>query len=346
MNSFCSALNLLYLCIKLKIKEMEKEKNGVLYKIRSYSACFKKGFELYTNNFKLLFKYLWISLLIYAIFLTVVAQLYPTMIQGLQYGTTGFVAILIYTICGILIGIATASLVNGQVFTLFSKYKELGYLPDTNFKAHKKEFIHYYWRSVKTYLWMIPYSLVVVGITCLLLASLTMMTGKTDSFVLKIFFAVIIIAIFFCAFIPLAYFNIKYMMEDGIGYIKMMRNSFHIAMRHWGSIFVLAVITTIVVMIAVLIVNLPDYIIIIVNKLSSSAIVDGDPSGLPGSFGFFSSLVFLVCSFLQIFINIFMLFPFFFLYGSIEAEEKERAEIANEKESEDGVNLASLNTKE
>lgn len=323
---------------------MGNEQNGILFKIRSYSSCFKEGFELYTNNFKLLLKFMWISLLVYAIYATAVTHYLPIYMQDIQNGTSGIMQAMIVLTATVIIAIAVSSLVYGHLFTMLNKYKENGYLPQADIKAYKKDVIHYVLRNLKSNLWMLLYTVVLTISILLILLAMMQIAGKNSSIVFYIFAAIITLAIYIVAFTPLIYIGTKYMMEDGTGFIKVMKNSFGTAMRHWGSIFVLSLITGIVVCIAVLVVDLPDYIILIVNHLSKSAIADGDPSGLPGTFGIFSTIVMIVCAFLQIYVDLFMIFPFIFLYGSIEAEEKERQELNRQNENRDEDMMASLNT--
>lgn len=316
---------------------MEKEQNTVLYKIRSYSSCFKEGFDLLTNNFKLLFMYLWLPMLIYSAFATFLSQYMPIMAQDIQSGATSITSV---TVIGSILFVGSllvSSLLSGYLFTLLNKLKELGYLPDASARAHKKEIIHYFVRSIKVYLWELGYVLLTVVIIGLLLAALFALVGGSATIVRMVFAVLIIVAISLAAFIPLWYLATKYMMEDGTGFIKMMTTSLGTAMRHWGKLFVLTVITGIVAVTALTITGLPNYLMIIVSKLSTDALADGDPSGLPGGFTFFSSLVFFLCYFLQVFVHVFVVFPFLFMYGSIEAEEKERGELEKAKSSEDGV---------
>lgn len=315
---------------------------GTLFKIRSYSSCFKQGFELYIKNFKLLFKYLWIPMAIYAIFEAAVMWMAPMLETASQTGQVGTVSLFILIL--MVVAIVVYSLLMGPLFTLFNKYKELGYIPNASLKAHQKDVKHYIWRNVKAILWFCLYTAIISVVVGFVATGIVMVmgVGKMGTFLLYLLIITVCIVILLAAYIPLIYVYIKYMMNDG-GFFKMFKKSFAIGFRHWGSLFVLTLITYIIVLLAMLVINLPEYIIIIVKYLSSNAIADGDPSGLPFSFGWLSTIVVAICSFVQIFASMFFFFPMLFLFGSIDTEENERKKFTQQDAQNDYEMMESTN---
>ena len=46
---------------------MEKEQDEILQKDRSVRACISSGYRLYMSNFRRIFRYSWVSAIVYAI---------------------------------------------------------------------------------------------------------------------------------------------------------------------------------------------------------------------------------------------------------------------------------------
>jgi hypothetical protein len=312
------------------MEKEEKIQRESLFKIRSYTSCFKKGFDLYINNFKTLFKYLWISILVYAVVNAIFVLLMPSFMMDVPGNNFTLTSGIVFLSVSLIVELIVNSIIYGQLFTLFNKFKELGYIPVANIKAHKHEIIHYFFRNIKANLWILLYITVIVLIMCLFFALVFMGVGKINSILTKSFIAIIVLFALLVTLIPIIYIYVKYMMVDKIGFVKVLTSSFKTTMRHWGGIFVLLLISAIVVFITTLIVNLPEYIIVIAKNLSLNAIADGDSSGLPDSFAWLSTIVLIVCSFLSTFAAIFLNFPLLFFYGSVETEEQERNKFAQQ----------------
>jgi hypothetical protein len=304
-----------------------EQKTDTLYKVRSYSNCLQKGFELYTNNFKLIFKQLWMPASIYALTSLVVILFLPTLqSSAIQTGSKTLSAAYCMTLAGIIVVITLAQcLVIGHLFALLNKYRELGYLPATTPKAILKDIRHYWWRAIKNSLWTALVIFMVSFISALaivLIVSLAHKPGMIATILLVLL--VILVIVFFL--IPVLYIYIKYLMEPG-HYFTIFKKTFGKGVRHWGKIFILALITSIIVLIAEVIVCSPLIIVTIATNLSNAALADGDPTGLPAYFTVLTSVISVICSFLQIFASIFFYFPMLFIYGSIEQEDKEEKEL-------------------
>ena len=77
------------------------------------------------------------------------------------------------------------------------------------------------------------------------------------------------------------------------------------------------------------IVMLPYYILTTAIVKSQIGLLMGDPLGMPEYMSWMPSVVFAISGFIQGYLHLSMLFPFYYLYGSIEQQEKERKEMTS-----------------
>ena len=298
-----------------------------LFKVRSYASCLQKGSALYAKNFKLIFKWQWIPALIFAFVTAVFVTMNGDIQQlGSSNGSIGdIVALLPQLIIVIVLLLVAEALVYGFMFTLFRKYATLGYLPATTHKSLKKELKHNVWRVIKLTLWLILY-IVVVTVAVTLIFSIPVALTHKPGIISTMLLVVLGIAFYLFFLVSLFYIGFKYLMEDG-HFVTTFNKTYATTIRHWGKIFVLLLLACIITMICSLIGSLPMAIVSIAKVMSNKAILDGDPSGLPSSFGAITFVISIICSFISVFIGMYLYFPVLFLYGSIEQEEKERNEM-------------------
>ena len=61
--------------------------------------------------------------------------------------------------------------------------------------------------------------------------------------------------------------------------------------------------------------------------VSLAGALQDDPTGMPDYMSWLNIVVFSLAGFIQAYIYLSSLFPFYYLYGSTEAQEKERKEL-------------------
>ena len=329
---------------------MEKEEyiqKESFFKIRSYTSCFKKGFELYIRNFKLLFKLLWLPILFSALIQTAFVYFMQTIPQTNITANLPF----LLTIGGILLILWL--LINcfkfGTLFSIFNKYKEDGVLPTTLFKTLKNDIFHYSCRTLKFDLWVILYLIIASAMIGFIFFAIKQGLGVRSTgimgYLIFLFTGLLIMLFHLVVFnIPMIYVGMSYMMGNE-GFLKSFIKSYKIAFRHWGTIFALSLITSIVTMGTILLLNMPEYILLIVRRLSTASIEFGDTAGLPQGFVIFSLIVIFLCSFLQVYVGLFYYFPMLFQYASIESDVLERQEQDKLNAKEDYDTMTSLASK-
>ena len=323
---------------------MEKEEyiqKESFFKIRSYTSCFKKGFELYIRNFKLIFKLLWLPMLFSALTLTVIIYFTQTAFQTNNITTISPSIIIIGGIFSIL-WFLSYSFKFGTLFTIFNKYKEEGFIPKTSFKALKNDIFHYSCRSFILCFWIILYWIITIAIILSVIFALQYGLGVhcTIGVIKFLLFLTIIINFIICV-IPMEFVGMRYLMGNE-GFFKSFIKSYKIALRHWGVIFALVLITSIVTIGISIILNMPESILLTVKRMSIASVEFGDTSGLPQGFVFFSLLVLFLCSFLQVNVSLAYYFPMLFQYASIETDNQERENLIKLNAKEDYDTMASL----
>lgn len=326
---------------------MEKEEYSQkesFFKIRSYTSCFKKGFELYIRNFKSIFKLLWLPMLFSALILTVIIYFGQTAFQTNNITTISSSTIIIGGIF-LILWVLTYSFKFGTLITIFNKYKEEGYIPKASLKALKNDIFHYSCRSFILLFWIILYWIITTAIVLSVIFSLQYGLGIrcTLRVIIFLLFLTTIINLIICA-IPMEFIGMKYLMGNE-GFLKSFIKSYKIAIRHWGTIFALVLITSIVTMGISIILNMPESILLTVKRMSLASVEFGDASGLPQGFVFFSLLVLFLCSFLQVNVNLAYYFPMLFQYASIETDNQERENLIKLNAKEDYDTMASLKDK-
>jgi len=313
----------MYLCVLQTNKIdniMEIEKKGEpFFKFRSAAKCLSAGIHLLTDNLKTLVHFLWIPILIFSL-LNGIAFLIIDRIS-LNVSLSDKLDILpIVIMMGLIIVLYLALLfICGCIYTYLKKYRELDYPPSLSIKSVFKDIKHNMWRYFKLMLIFFIISVVYVTITGYL-AYLSMWT---------LFFT---ISLGIAAMIPFIYSIMVYMMEDNSSIMHAVKKSFHESRSHWGGIFLVVVITLLIVFIAEIILYTPFLLLQIIAAISKNSVEAGDPSGLPSYFIYLEFFTSAICTFIAYFVLLIEEFSLFFLYGSYEQQNREKAEIAQQEE--------------
>ena len=117
----------------------------------------------------------------------------------------------------------------------------------------------------------------------------------------------------------------------GIWYIKTLYKSFiylfNPGLRYFGSLFTTALITMLFTLVLTFFCELPAIIIGIANIKAYAGLAYGDPLGMPDYLGKLTIGAFFIAGFIQAYVHLASIFPFYYAYGNIETQEKERKQI-------------------
>ena len=117
----------------------------------------------------------------------------------------------------------------------------------------------------------------------------------------------------------------------GLWYIKLLWKSvcflFRPGLRHFGTLFATFFITLLFTAVLTLFCELPAIIIGIANIKAYAGAAAGDPLGMPDYMGKLTFAAFVIAGFIQAYVHLITVFPFYYAYGSIDTLEKERKRI-------------------
>lgn len=131
--------------------------------------------------------------------------------------------------------------------------------------------------------------------------------------------------------LPFIYVGMKYLVETDSKLEKIIFKSYKTGLRHWGLIFTALFLATLCAIICAVLVSAPMFIVLAANSLSVYGVnFIGDPTGLPSYFTVIQFVVYALTFFIWAYINMFIIFVCYFLYGSITTREKEKNEMLNE----------------
>lgn len=135
-----------------------------------------------------------------------------------------------------------------------------------------------------------------------------------------------------CLLLPLAYVTMRYILNDGIGFWKQLRIGYGVGMHRWGFIFIVVLIAVIVELLLMTLLSLPATILSIANTQSMLGVAMGDPYALPSYMPALAAGTFLIIGFLQAYVILSVLFPIYYMYGSIDAQEQEKQDFSKQQQ--------------
>lgn len=304
---------------------MEIIKREQLFKSRSYGATIRAAYTSFLENYKLIFRRTWpflcaFSLLAPIVVLTSFAQ------RAGQFNPSVWGA---YLLASLLLEVV-AFLFYGRL-TMF-----------VNEQSYKWNVVRY----LKAWLWqmlLIVVVSVVIGVVAGLVAVGVMPAEETAApaanpmaaqaaqqmAILKVF-GVTFVLFMVLALLLLPYIPVfmKYFAEPLTHMRKLIFKQFSVYMHYWGYIFLTMLITFIALFVLLMVIALPMIIMAIALVSSNSGVANGDEAGLPAYFGWMAYGICALTFFVYTFVSIFSFFVVYYIYGSIEAREIERKDVA------------------
>ncbi|MBR1410175.1 MAG: hypothetical protein IJ580_03650 [Prevotella sp.] len=111
-------------------------------------------------------------------------------------------------------------------------------------------------------------------------------------------------------------------------FLKPLRPlSFGSWMRHLGKVFIVTVVCITIVALLSLLTSLPNVILMAANWQSQVGMLGGDPSGMPSQVRWLSLGVFVIAGFIQAYIWLTVIPPFYLMKGSMGIQDKEKEDF-------------------
>lgn len=291
---------------------MEKEKDDILLKVRSSRGCISAGYRLFTGHFKHIFRYSWVAALIYALFCSVSGALMIMMPRLIPITA----AVLIIVEC----------LFASYGFSVLKQHQTFG-----NILRPAKWFsldTHIFVRTIKCWLCLF----VIYLIASIIIVGIGFAAFKFLSLYTAIGAAALGALVIMCLLLPLTYITMRYILNDGIGFWKQLKIGYGVGMRRWGFIFIVVLVAVIVELLLLMLLSLPAIILSIANTQSMFGVAMGDPYALPSYMPALAAGTFLIIGFLQAYVMLSVLFPIYYMYGSIDAQEQEKQDFNKQQQ--------------
>ena len=301
---------------------MNEEKAFIYLKNRSIRSVISTGYRFYSAHFKAIFAYSWIGALVYALLKGSINTFYvikypyllavSTMAEVDPYSIPED-ALLTYCIligCTIL-SFFTFPLIASFGFSVLRHHKEQQSIP-RKAKWYSTDY-RTLWRCVKGFLCVAVLlalvSIVMVTVDHYLLSRLGSVTRIVARCVLGIL-AMIVNT-------PLLAVGTQYVIGKDAFWSSLIPH-YGIAFRRWGLIFLTALINVLVSLLLLGITTLPALILLTAHIKAQEGALNGDPMGIPDYMHSLTWIVFVIAAFIQAFVILLILHPFYYMCGTIE----------------------------
>ena len=291
---------------------MEKEKDDILLKVRSSRGCIGAGYRLYTGHFKHIFRYSWLAALIFALFCSVSGAFMIMMPRLMPITAT----ILLIMEC----------LFASYGYSVLKQHQTLGSIlrPAKWFSIDTHIFV----RTIKCWFWvLVIYILVAAIMVGIIYVAIKYLQLYTAIGAISLGGLVIL-----CLLLPLTYITMRYILNDGIGFWGQFKIGYGVGMRRWGFIFIVVLVACIVEVLLLMLLSLPATILSIANTQAMFGVAMGDPYALPSYMPALAAGTFLIIGFLQAYVMLSVLFPIYYMYGAIDAQEQEKQDFNKQQQ--------------
>ena len=318
---------------------MEKLTTETVLKARSYRSVLSTGLRLYTENFRRLFKASWLWVLIHAIaegcLGTLVGIKMPEITVGIIQQIVAYQgfspdAALQYTVTAaeilglILLTFVTMGMASGTFVNKLKEHKDTGTITmPTHWLSASLRLTG---RTLKGMLFtllliLVPFLLFAAAMAGAEMASSQFILRHTVTLATMLTVYTIIVL---CFALPLMFVFMKYVLEAPCGYWQTLAKHYGRGLRHWGALFNVFFLSSLLVAIASFIVGLPAMILNFANQQAHLGQLMGDPLGMPSYIAPLTFGTAMLCNFLGFYIIQTTLIHNYYIYGSIEAKEQER----------------------
>ena len=266
-----------------------------LYKDRSYSSCIYSAYELMFTNFATIFRKTWLAAFVYSTIMSL-----SVFFDSWSWMQLVFLVPMVFSISWL--GAAVMSLLND------------------------KSLKHNYIYTLQTVLLMTVMMLLVSVIIIMLGTAILLLLGTNKSpeslnttyFIFMVFFIVLALI----AIIPLIYSVMKYLVESKARVWSILGEAYRNGWRHWGFIMLVFILCAIMISVLYVVIGLPRVVMYLAVQNNAYGLTIGDPSSLPKYFGMLNYIVGVVITFFVCYINVWMFFVMYYVYGRIETRIK------------------------
>ena len=320
---------------------MEKQKNIILIKPRSYQGVIVAGFRLYAENFRRLFKGSWLLAAFYSVCSAVagtlavikIPEVTLMLLQQMQLpaeaadasdsAMSAYLVVLLAIIASTVVSLTAMLAAMGTVVGLLKEHVASGLIPvPTSWFSVQWSIV---WRTLKGALATAACMLLPWLLLCGILLAVEHFSDEPMSShvaTLSAALAVITLAVAVMS-LPLGYQLMKYLTTDNVKYWPSIGEGYVRGLRHLGQLLAVALLSGLMTCLAMMVIALPGYILSLANMSAQAGLLIGDPLDMPSYMSVLTFVTFVLTSFMTFYVTLPMLLHAYYSFGSIEAKELE-----------------------
>lgn len=313
---------------------MENQAKGLLMKSRSASACIKEGYGLYTRKFKSTLRSSWLAATVYAVICSVLCAFCIVSLPELSaqiilsHGDvhTVLVANIPILLLFVLLVIVGAVSETAAYSCVISRLKaEAGQVVSVKAFWRINVDVSTFWRTLKAVLAnLLIIAILVVLLSAVMWLVLRILPAEANRSIAVSIAAGCAAVVIVVVTLPTWFASTKYLFCEDTRFWPLFGHSYATAMKHFGFILIVMLVSCIVIGVAEFVLALPAFIMSIANFKANMGVLVGDPLGMPAYIGYVAAVVFLVAGFIQVYLRMSALFNMYYMYGAIETMDAER----------------------
>lgn len=302
---------------------MEKE----LYKNRSFSACIKAAYVLFSTNLKTILKRTWLPVLIMAVTLTF-NTLFNLPDKGIHDLGMAHPAV-----TATIMALATILSILAEVWILAVIARLL------NQKPLKPNFFR---------------GMILMGVSLIITFLVLFIINFGRSFIISFLISsklatqstaliagmgisVLLVLLILIFYVPFVFSTTKYLLDHQTPLSAVFTTDYRRGLHHWGLLFGALFFTGMILIVLSAILLIPFFIIVVAQTINQLGMLDGDPTGVPGYFFWLLIVTTLVTMFIFTYGIIWAQLVAYYAYGSIEAKEELKADEKRKEENTDNL---------
>lgn len=310
---------------------MENNTELRLLRPRSLAAVISDGYRLFMGTFRSLFRSSWPVALVYALAFAllmgeVVNSIIPLQVALRTGGLSASAAPMpLFSSFAVLFWLLAVALLAAQAVGILREHKSTGTIVRPA-RWYGRLCLKPFLRVLVVALWMLLLSVIVN----LLFAGLAMaivklgVVGSVARSVASMVLLLVVLLIVAALCLPFYYTVMRTLLADGKVRLSPPVQGYGLGLRHWGLLFATALVVGLFTGLLTLVCELPAVIMAMANTLAYVGMAQGDPLGMPESMATLTYCVFFVAGFIQAYVHLSTLYPFYYAYGSIEQQQQER----------------------
>jgi len=293
-------------------------------KIRSVRAVVSTGFRLYMGNFRHIFRTTWLPAVICAL---VIALEYQFSLQAIAkmgqapqaLGSQDVMELLLQWSISLLNFLVTLPFVS-YGFSMLTNHRQEGAIPHPSSWLTRPDWHVLLRTAASALVWFVAIvatSIISVG---------ALIFGMVRQSYTYMGVGLLLMLVFAAFLLPLVYPNMRYLTTRDTLLFDLMGRGYRQGLRNWGYLFAVLFVVLLLTTIILSLTTLPAIVLFVANLKSQAGAAMGDPMGMPSYMGWLSYLVFALSGFIQCYVILAILFPAYYMAGSIEQQEIQKNE--------------------